>query len=828
LTRERTTSASCRFCERPVTDSSDAEPAAFCSTGCRTLHEQLGDRPESGPTEAAETDATSPEQPADNSAGRGEPDSDLTRTFLQVEGMHRATAEAFLEAVAEDVAGVAEAEASYVTETVRVTFDPDQVTVAELCEALSTAGYVATPRERTTSVATVAADTSPGGRSADRGLFDTLEFRYVAGIVFGSFLLIPYAVVLYPAQVSSLLGGTGPGLFVGGTAEGLLILPLFLVLTSVVLYVTGAPLLRGAYVSLRMRQPTTELLVSLTVVAAYLYSVVAIVLGRFDVYFDLTIVVTVTVVGASFYETLVKRRATDRLSDLTVSQVGEATRYHDDGTTGTVDVADLEAGDRVLVREGERVPVDGVLDDGRCTVDESVVTGESLPVEKQAGDDLVGGSVVTGDGAVVRVREGATSSIDALTTAVWGLQSATHAVQQRGDALAGRTIGLVAAAAVVVGVAAPVLGYSPLAALLAVVVASPWALGLATPLTVGLSLEAARERGIVVFDETVFERLRAVDAVVFDKTGTLTTGEMTVLDADAPDDLLEAAAAIERRAAHPAADALVDAYGTTATRARPGADDVEQAASSDDDTPLAREVRTHPTGVEGVVDDSRVLVGNLELFTDQGWTVPESLADRVSTEQAAGRLPVVVGRDGAAEGLAVVGDDPRPGWTAALAALADQDVEVVVLTGDDARAAGEVREHAAVEAVFAEVPPEGKTAAVRRLAADGEVAMVGDGTNDAPALAAADLGIALGDGTALASDAADLAIVDDDLRTVAEAVAVARTARRRLHQNVWLAFTYNGLVVPLAAAAMFAPVVATGVALLTAGVLAANAARSFP
>jgi len=220
----------------------------------------------------------------------------------------------------------------------------------------------------------------------------------------------------------------------------------------------------------------------------------------------------------------------------------------------------------VLVREGERVPVDGTLAEGECAVDEAVVTGESLPVTKREGDDVVGGSVVTTDAAVVDIGERTTSSIDRLTRIVWNVQSADHGVTRRGDELAATVVPIVlAAAVVVVGAGSLVSGASglsvALAALMTLMVASPWALGFATSYSVASSLEAALERGIVVFDETIFERLRAIDVVVFDKTGTLTTGEMSVLEADAPDDLLAAAAALEQqRAAHPAAAAIADAF----------------------------------------------------------------------------------------------------------------------------------------------------------------------------------------------------------------------------------------------------------------------------
>ncbi len=756
-----------------------------------------------------------PESAADAETGDG---TDVTRSFLRVDGMHSVTCEAFLEALAEGCEGVAAAEASYVTETVRVDHDPDRVSRAALCETLTTTGYTAVPREE------APIDSNAATGRGDRQLDSVLGYRYAAGVLFGSFLMLTYVAVLYPAHLSRLLGEGALPMFEevsGLSGEGaLLVLPLFFVLTGVVLLFTGLPLLRGAYASLTVRRPNTELLAAITVVGAYLYSTVAVLVGRGDVYFDLTIVVAAAVVAAVFYESLVKQRAMDRLTDLTVSRIDEARRYDPDGTTRTVPVDGLGPDDRVLVREGERVPVDGVLATGECTVDEAVVTGESLPAVKREGDDVVGGSVVTEGAAVLEGIDGTTSSVDRLVTTVWNLQSADHGVQRGANRLAARVAPVVVAAAVVVGGARLVLGSGPapalLGALTVLLAASPWALGLATPLSVATTVDEAMRRGVVVFDETIFERLRAVDVVVFDKTGTLTTGETSVVDADAPDDVLTAAAALERRASHPAAEAIADEFSPEGG--------VENSDETDHDDRI-RQFESHPTGVEGVVGDEAVLVGHPDLFADRGWSVGDALRREARDARGVGRLPVLVGRDGRAEGLVVVGDEPRDRWDEAVSRLGDRGIDVVVLTGDDEDAAEFLRRHPGVDHVFAGVPPAGKTATVRRLQADGTVAMVGDGTNDAPALARADLGVALGSGTAVASDAADVAIVADDLAAVETAFDLARAAGRRVSRNTALALVYNAVAIPLAAVGLFNPLLAMAAVVATGGLLAANSFR---
>ncbi|MEF8900274.1 MAG: cation-translocating P-type ATPase [Halovenus sp.] len=810
-----TDDAACAFCGEPVVRPVSDGESAFCSDGCRQVAAELGggrDDAGSGGTRVG-PDACDDSQQRGDGERDDHDDSRRATAYLQVDGMHCATCETFLERVATRQDAVESAAASYVTETVRVTYDPLEVTEDELCEYLTTLGYRAQTRGGDDEL-----------RPDERGIDDLLGFRYAAGVVFGTFMLLPYIIVLYPAQVPSVFGRYMP-LYTAGT-DGLLLLPPFVFMTGVVLVFTGLPLLRGAYVSLALRQPNTDLLVTTTITAAYVYGIGAFAFGHLEVYFDLTVVVAATVVAAIFYESLVKQRAMDRLTDLTVSQVETARRA--DGES--VPVEDVAADDLLLVREGERIPVDGVLAEGTCRVDEAVVTGESLPVRKTAGDELVGGSVVTGDAALLRAGDPPTSSIDRLTTSVWNIQSADHGRQHQTDRVAAVVVPVVVVLAALAGVGSLVMTGSPETAvfltLTAVLALCPWALGLSTPLSVATSIRDALERGIVVFDETVFERLRETDVVVFDKTGTLTTGNMAVLETSAPGELLEAAAALESRAAHPAGVAIAAAFGT----GRDPGDDGRTAPDSPapDGGPTAPRVesfRTHGNGVSGTVDGREVLVGNVAHFETQGWTVPPSVVARAAAAREAGDLPVLVGAGGTAAGVIVVGDETRNGWEKTFDRLANRGVDVVVLTGDGKQAAAAFLSHPGVDHVLAEVPPAGKTAAVRRLQDRGHVTMVGDGTNDAPALAAADLGVALGSGTALASEAADIAIVDDDLESVDTAFDLASAARRRLTQNTALGLLYNVVAVPLAAVGLLNPLFAMGAVVLSGGLLGLNANR---
>jgi Cu2+-exporting ATPase len=412
-------------------------------------------------------------------------------------------------------------------------------------------------------------------------------------------------------------------------------------------------------------------------------------------------------------------------------------------------------------------------------------------------------------------------------TRLWEIQSARPGAQRLADRLAAVFVPLVVVLAVLATVVHLVLGATPTGALLTglavLVVSCPCALGLATPLAVASGIREALDRGVVVTDESVFETATDVDTIAFDKTGTLTTGRMTVAEtatATAASDGGEAvaegmaavrdpvalASAVEQFSDHPLARAV------TAHRAPP-------------DLPVDDFERHPGRGVSAAVDGVRVVVGRRDLLADEGWSVPESLAEPYERARDAGQVPALVGWDGRARGLVVGADEPRAEWEAVLGDLAP-DHEIVVITGDDERAADRFRESDAVDRVFAGVPPEAKAEIVDRLRAEETVAMVGDGSNDAPALAAADLGIAMESGTRLAADAADAVITTDDLGTVPTVFDLTAAARRRIRENLGWAFLYNAIAVPLTMAGLINPLLAA-VAMATSSLLVVtNSARS--
>jgi len=823
-----TETGGCTLCDLPLTETAvendDGEP--FCCQGCLHVHETLAEREDL----AVDDDPAQLREATDQQA---ETPEGYETTFLRIDGMHCATCETFVESQASGREGVGAVDASYITDTARVDHDPETVAEADLLDDLTGLGYRA-----------YAKDDPMGERQSQ----DRVLMRLIVGLVFGMMIMLNYVAVIYPtyfdnglyypASVADFLAE-----MLAGTSATYFYLVLGL-LTSIVLFVTGGPILKGAYVSAKTRQPNMDLLVALAATSAWLYSTLAVLVGATHVYYDVTVGIVLVVTAGGYYENQIKQRATDRLADLTEAQVETARRYTP-GTDGDerVPVSTLVAGESVLVREGERVPVDGHVTDGEGTVDEAVVTGESRPVPKASGDTVVGGSLLQDGSLVVEVGDGADSSVERIADMVWDLQSADHGIQQLADRLATVFVPVVLALAAVVGVAQFVLGASfsatLLAALTVLIVSCPCALGLATPLAIATSVREALDRGIVVFDETIFERLRGVDVIVFDKTGTLTTGEMRVLDADGPETAFQRAGALERRSSHPIAETIADAYGAgVATDGGERTDggvvkDSERATTEptveDDDAnerATVERFESHANGVSGVVDGVSVLVGNPELFAEQGWDLPADVEQRAESAREAGAVPVIVGEDGCAAGIAVVGDDPREGWEEVVSGFDERGVEVVVLTGDDERAASRFREHAAVERVFAGVPPEAKAETVARLGAGKQTVMVGDGTNDAPALARADLGIALGSGTALAADAADVAVVTDKLDSLQTVFDIAEAANRRVRQNIGWAFCYNGIALPLAIVGLINPLFAAAAMGTSSLLVVLNSSRS--
>ena len=793
--------STCRLCDLPTPQTPVSDPdveGVFCCRGCLEVQRSLGDLDDSEAEAVREAiddrdSETDPDSAAEDGAGES--------AFFAVDGMHCTTCEAFIESRAETDDGIHAVEASYATDTVRVRYDPDVLEEDEIPGLLSGYGYTASRRS--------------DGRPND----DTNEIaKFLAGGgFFGMMVMVWYALFLYPTY----FGYEPVADF--GSFDGIYVFANIWVMTSFVLFYTGWPILRGAYVSLRAGVPNMDLLVALAATSAYVYSTLAMGVGRTDLYFDVTVAIILVVTGGGYYESKIKQRAVGRLSELTEGRIEDARRA-DTGETVPIDA--VESGDRLLVRPGERVPLDGTVRSGSAAVDESLITGESAPVSKRPGDRVAGGTVVTDAPIEIEVDETATSTLDRLVELLWSIQSSTPGVQRLADKLATVFVPLVIVVAAAVVGWTLLTGGSPTAAMLlgltVLIVSCPCALGLATPLAIAAGVRTATERGIIVTTEAVFEDAPEIDTVVLDKTGTLTEGSMSVVSvhADQPDTVLQRAEAVESLSEHPIAAAIVEYAGSEPT-------DGSRDAATDGGTAAVDPGSFDRTsrGVSAPVGGEETVVGHPDLLRDRGIEIDDESLDRIAEIRANGDIPVVVGWAGRAQGIIAVGDTPRSEWRDAVETLS-ADRSVVVLTGDEGAAADRFRNVDGVSEVFDGVPPEAKAETVRRLRNRGAVAMVGDGSNDAPALAAADLGIALGSGTQLASDAADAVIVDDDLGSVPETFAIADRTNGRIRQNLGWAFCYNGIAIPIAAAGLLNPLFAAAAMATSSTLVVANSARS--
>ncbi|UPM42076.1 heavy metal translocating P-type ATPase [Halocatena salina] len=795
--------STCSLCDlqidgQPITEETADGTERFCCRGCREIARLIDDT-ESESEEAADSIPVSVddirERVAADSTGSSVPSGadDAETAYRSVDGMHCKTCEGFIELLATETDGIYEAEASYATEMVRLVYDPDTIEEASLSDAVSRLGYHASAPDE-----------------EDSSLRNRLEFgryRAIISVILAMPVMFPYLLFIYPVN----LGIYQESFLYGGTMASMVFAPLAVWSTLIVLGL-GYPIFRGAYVSLRVGQPNMDVLVSIAVGAAYLYSIATYVMGGRHPYFDVAVMVLVVVTVGNHVESRIKRTALGNRSSLTESRVTDAHRLAEDGTTETISVEACTAGDRLLVKPGERVPIDGTIVDGTAAVDESLITGESIPQTKTVGDRVLGGSVLTDSTVVLEVGPDGTSTIDRLIELLWNTKSSDSGTQRLVNRFAvvfvplvlllaaGTTGGWLLSGAPVS--TAVMIGVSVL------VISCPCSLGIATPLALSAGTRDASSDGILVLNDSVLERIDDSDIVVFDKTGTLTTGEMSVADVigEQPSEILARAAAVERRASHPLAAAIDEAAPPTPDRSVSGFERDERAVSA-------------------LVDDVCVVVGHPDTFDTKEWTIPDTVQDAVETAYQSGVHPTAVGWNGTVRGVITVHDTPRNDWEMVVSELAEDDREIVVLTGDDERLARRFGEHDSVDHLFAGVRPESKRAIVGGLCERGTTTMVGDGTNDAPALASADLGIAVASGTELAIDAADAVIMDDQLTSVPTIFELASATRQRIKHNLVWAGLYNAVAIPIAIAGLITPLLAAAAMAVSSLLVVYNSKR---
>src|SRR6266700_2848734 len=613
----------------------------------------------------------------------------------------------------------------------------------------------------------------------------------------------------------------------------------FVLATPVVLW-AGSPFFVRGWQSLVTRNLNMFTLIAMGIGVAWLYSVIAIFLpgvfppafrgtgGAVAVYFEAAAVITVLVLLGQVLELRAREQTSGAIRALLDLAPKTARRLNADASEEEVSLDAIAVGDRLRVRPGEKVPVDGELIEGRSAVDESMVTGESMPVSKDVGAKVIAGTLNTTGSFVMRAEKvGRDTMLSRIVQMVAAAQRSRAPIQRLADQVSGWFVPTVIAVALVAFAAWSIYGPQPrfafglVAAVTVLIIACPCALGLATPMSIMVGVGRGAQVGVLIKNAEALERMEKIDTLVVDKTGTLTEGKPKVVAVVAAagfegNDILRLAASVERASEHPLADAIV--RSAKERTLEPGK--VEQF-----DSPTGK-------GATGKVDGKSILLGNSKFLASLG-VETQSLDADGERLRADGATVINIAVDGKLAGLFAIADPVKASTPAALKALAEEGVKVIMLTGDNATTAKAVARQLGISDVEAEVLPDQKSAVVTKLQKAGAiVAMAGDGVNDAPALAAADVGIAMGTGTDVAMESASVTLVKGDLRGIAKAIALSKATMRNIRQNLFFAFIYNALGIPIAAGLLYpffglllSPIIAGAAMSLSSVSVIANALR---
>ncbi|MCP4430853.1 MAG: heavy metal translocating P-type ATPase [Gammaproteobacteria bacterium] len=737
----------CKLCGLPAAPNLEEDGNAFCCIGCRGVYQHFGHIILSdSATEAHETIV--------------EPEGE--EAFLRIDGMHCSSCEILIERLALKTKGIVAAKTSYATATAKITYDPSRVNEADLPEILSRTGYQARFSQ----------DQAPAYD------YRMPMLRLVTAESLAATVMMLYLAFYYPVHLGIVdMAELEPVHWLVHKA----VPTALLILTSILVFYVAIPIFRGAWIGIRSAVWNMDNLLAIAILAAYGFSIGQFFLGTLELYFDVAATIIAVVTIGRYFEREARENATSALTKIMYEWAPSA-RVYRDGKLQMLAIDELHPAEHILVYQGELIPADGIIVEGQCAVDESLMTGEPFPITRVTGDRVLGGTRNVEGSLEIEVGHVVASQLNNLARVLWNAQSANAGVLNLGDRVARFFVPVVLLLALAVGLWFYSNGASPGSALLAcmatLIVSCPCTFGLAIPLTSAVGLNIALRNGIIIASGDAFEKAKQIHTIAIDKTGILSTANMAVSNVSGPPEVAKYAAAVERLSPHPIAEAIA------------------RLDSSCD----AQDIKIHAgKGAMAQVKNHRVAVGSKSLFTMLGWKIPE----HILAPDSAQAVNSYVGWDGEILGFITTEDQPRPGWQRIVGKLRKQ-ARTVLLTG--AESAGDFEDK--FDEIFCGIPPEGKAAVIRQLKSEGIVVMIGDGSNDAPSLAEADLGIAFGAPTALAADAADVIIPGDRLDHIFTTFEILQSTRRRIRQNLAWALLYNAIAIPIAVCGLLNPLFA--------------------
>ena len=746
------------------------------------------------------------------------------QTF-DVSGMTCAACSARVEKTTSGVVGVEHAVVNLLKNSMEVEYDGNPATLAAISAAVEKAGYGAAPRVE--AAAAAGAPSGPATASAARENAAAKEAAHVRMRLIVSFV---FTIPLFYLSMGHMLGWPIPGIFLGHENMLTFAFTQFLLLLPVVF--VNFKFFRVGFKTLFHGSPNMDSLIALGSTASMVYGIVAIYrigwgmghgdvdfahMAAMDLYFESAAMILTLITLGKYFEARAKGKTTDAIAQLMDLSPKTAIRRNVDGAEEEVPVEQVRSGDILIVRAGAGVPVDGVVIEGAGTVDESVITGESVPVDKGVGAAVTGATVNrTGWFAMRAERVGADTVLAGIVRMVDEATSSKAPIEKLADKISGVFVPVVIAIALVTFIIWMFVGAGVATALShaisVLVISCPCALGLATPTAIMVGTGRGAANGILVKSAEALQTAHGVKTVVLDKTGTITKGAPEVCEVlvagglfgscetrfvsavgaidelkcnDAAADFLSLAYSLEKRSEHPLAQAIV-AYAEARGAAAQEVEAFEQIPGG---------------GLRGVVAGRTCLAGNVRLMEDGGVDVA-AVREQAQCLSDEGKTVLFFAVDGALAGLVALADEPKPRSAAALAELSRMGIRTVMLTGDNERTAHAIQKRVGTDDVIAGVLPQGKEEVIRDLQKQGTVAMVGDGVNDAPSLARADVGIAIGAGTDIAIDSADIVLMKSDLADVPAAISLSRATMRNIKQNLFWALIYNVICIPVAAGAL--------------------------